>query len=529
MRLLAGIWGGDLCSLPEVDGTMKRVVWAVLAAALCSPALETGASELDVRGLARSARPSVVELVGTVEDSGDTSYGTGFVVAEPGLVVTNAHVVQGVGELLVRSYEGALLASVEVLHTDAELDLAAVRVVGLDAPPMSFDPEARLDVGTPVVAVGHPRGYEYTVSEGIVSARRKLSPEGIELIQMTTPISPGSSGGPLLDGAGRVVGVCSLTLTEGQNINFAIPAGELPSFLDEARRIEKSLAGERVEGLPPQALARLVREHRTNGELGRAGELVRRALRAHPDEVTLLEQAAEVAWTKGDYDRVGELVDRIAALRPDYAPAHQIRAAWLAQRGDCHAAIPEARRALEGDMPPRQRAEAHAVLAECLGRSGEAEEALRHVDRALASDHIDQIPDYHVLKAFLLQLAERELEADREAVVALETSRWDPVVVAALRERGLPRLVEIVSSSGRAGETGYAVSGVVRNRGPVPLTRVVVTVEGLDREGEVVASGSARVEPERLVPGQTGAFRARLEGAPERVASYEARIVDYQE
>jgi tetratricopeptide (TPR) repeat protein len=509
---------------------MKHWVWAPLAmVALWGSAWEPRAEELDVRGLARDARPSVVELVGTVDETGDTSYGTGFVVSEAGLVLTNAHVVQGVGELMVRSFEGALLASVEVLHTDAELDLAAVRVVGLDAPPMALDPEARLEVGTPVVAVGHPRGYEYTVSEGIVSARRKLSTDGIELIQMTAPISPGSSGGPLLDAAGRVVGVCSLTLAEGQNINFAIPAARLPGFLDEARRIEESLAGGRVDALPPQALARLVREHRSSGELGRASELVHRALREHPREVTLLEEAAEVAWSKGDYDRVGEFVDRMEDLRPGYAPALQIRAAWLAQRGECAAAIEQARLALEGEIGPRKRAEAHAVLAECLGRKGKAAEALRHVDQALASEHIDKIPDYHVLKAFLLQLEEREAEADRAAVTALETSRWDPVVVAALRERGLPRLVEIVSSRGRGDEGRYAVSGVVRNRGPVPLARVVVSVEGLDTDGTVVASGSALVEPDRLVPGQTGSFRALLEGAPERVASYEARIVDFQE
>lgn len=503
----------------------------VLAVALAAAAgwPQAIAQEPDVGRLAEQVRPSVVELLGTVEETGDTSYGTGFVVREPELVVTNAHVVQDVGELMVRSYEGALIASVQVLHTDSELDLAALRVVGLDAPPIQLAPERGTPVGTAVVAVGHPRGYEYTVSRGIVSALRRLDQEGPELIQMTAPISPGSSGGPLLAADGSVVGVCSLTLTEGQNINFAIPAEQVPPFVDRALQVEASLGGPDASGLPASALARLVREHREKGELTRASRLVRQALTRHPEDLSLLEQAAEVAWSKGDYARVERLVAQMRELGPEYAPAQQIRAAVLAQRGECEPAIAAAREALDGGLEPRKRAEAHAVLAECLGRTGRPEKALEHVDRALESDHIDRIPDYHVLKAFLLQLRGREGEADREAVTALEISGWDPMVVAALRERGLPRLAEIVSTRGGLGEDGFTVSGVVRNRGPVPLAEVVVSVEGLDPRGEVVASGSAVVNPNRLVPGQTGSFRTRLEGAPQQVDAYHARIVDYRE
>lgn len=486
-------------------------------------------AENDLRTLANVVRPGVVEIVGTVEGTGDTSYGTGFVIREKGLVITNAHVVQGVGDLMVRTYAGALLASVEVLHADSTLDLAALRVVGLDAEPLPMNLAPGLDVGDSVVAVGHPRGYEFTVSEGIVSARRKLHEDGIELIQMTTPISPGSSGGPLLDRSGQVVGVCSLTLTEGQNINFAIPSLEVPAFLDQALEVEAGLRSRDPHGLPVDAIARLVREHREKGEMTRASDLVQRALESHPDALRLLEEAAEVAWSKGDYDRVAALVDRMEHVGPGYAPAQQIHAAWLAQQGDCEGAVAAAREALGGQLDPRQTADAHAVMAECLGRMGHSAQALEHVDLALAGEHIDRIPDYHVLKAFLLQLEERDAAADQEAVIALELSRWDPLVVAALRERGLPRLVEIVSSSGARREGRYGVGGVVRNRGPVPLEHVVVSAEGLDARGGVVASGSGEVIPTRLMPGQTGAFELTLHGAPDDVTSYELRIVDYKE
>ncbi|UCF69159.1 MAG: trypsin-like peptidase domain-containing protein, partial [Acidobacteriota bacterium] len=239
------------------------------------------AQGVDVEPLAGKVRSSVVEILGTVEGTDDTAYGTGFVFREKGLVVTNAHVVHGVREPMVRTVDGALLASVQVLYQHEEIDLAVLRVTGLGADPLPLAAGPPPAVGTPVVAIGHPRGYEFTVSTGIVSAHRSLDAGGPELIQITAPISPGSSGGPLLDGEGRVVGVCSLTLTEGQNINFAVPAAEIGPVIDQALSIEASLGGAGTSSLPPETLARLAREQRESGELVRAAEMVRRALERH--------------------------------------------------------------------------------------------------------------------------------------------------------------------------------------------------------------------------------------------------------
>jgi S1-C subfamily serine protease len=494
-------------------------------AAAPQPAIRT-----PLQQLAETVRPSVVEIIGTVTGSGDTSYGSGFVLREPSLVLTNAHVVRGIENLRVHTWEGAALASVEVLLIESDIDLAVVRVIGLKAPPLAEGARALPQVGTPVVAVGHPRGYEFTVSEGIVSATRQLDEGGITMIQMTTPISPGSSGGPLLDMEGRVVGVCSLTLTEGQNINFAIPVSELPPVLDKALALERALRNPNDSNMPVEAIAALIRKQRERGDFQSASQLAERALKTHPKNIALLLEAAETAFSRGSLPLVHSLIERITSIAPRNAPALQISAAAMAEEGNCDAAVVQAQAALDaGGLDSSQACEAHAILGECLGREGRAKEALVHVERALTSPAVAKLPDYHALRAFLLQSLGRLDEADDAAVTALTQANWDPVVAAALRERGLPRLVDVVTFKSTREGNETTVVGVVRNRGPVALEELSVTAEGTDKSGTIIATGTANAIPKRLVPGATGSFKIVLQGLAEEITDLRVRVVDFKE
>lgn len=503
---------------------------SMASAATTASAPPPTAAPTALASLSERVRPSVVEIIGTVAESGDTSYGSGFVLREATLVLTNAHVVRGVKDLRVHTFDGAVLASVEVLLCETDIDLAVLRVIGLKATPLAEAPRDLPVVGTRVVAVGHPRGYEFTVSDGIVSAHRTLDDGGPKMIQTTAPISPGSSGGPLLDLEGRVVGVCSLTLTEGQNINFAIPIAELPPVIDKALAIERALSRGNAEALPVDALASLVRKQREKGDLERAGDIAARALKKYPDSVPLLLEAAETAFARGSLQEVRRFVDAVDARKPSLPQSRQIRAALLAEQGDCNGAVSQAQAALAAPgLDAAQTAEAHAVLGECLGKQGKPLEALQHVDQALASPHIRKLPDYHALRAFLLQNAGKLDEADSAAVMALQQSQWDPLVEAALRERGLPRLVEIVAQKSVVERGETSVRGVVKNRGPVALEQIEVVAEGKDATGKVVATGSAFVIPKALVPGMTGSFKVTLQGLVEESQQIVVRVVDYKE
>ncbi|MFI5380036.1 MAG: S1C family serine protease, partial [Tepidisphaerales bacterium] len=111
---------------------------------------------------------------------------------------------------------------------------ALLKVDAKDLPMLTLSPEAIPSIGTRVYAIGSPRDLCNTLSEGLVSGLRRETP-GVTHIQTTAPISPGSSGGPLLDESGRVIGVTSAFRADGQNLNFAVGTGRVSELLDIGR------------------------------------------------------------------------------------------------------------------------------------------------------------------------------------------------------------------------------------------------------------------------------------------------------
>jgi putative serine protease PepD len=175
--------------------------------------------------VAERVLPSVVSV--RVRTGGS---GSGFVLDDAGHVLTNAHVVQGAGSVSVLDSTGRSRTA-EVVGVDAGTDLAVLRV-GSGLPPVTLGTSADLAVGDPVLAVGSPLGLSGTVTAGIVSATdrevRFGDGRGGTAIQTDASINPGNSGGPLVDGAGRVVGVNTQIATLGRGsgnigIGFAIP------------------------------------------------------------------------------------------------------------------------------------------------------------------------------------------------------------------------------------------------------------------------------------------------------------------
>ena len=157
----------------------------------------------------------------TVHDVSGRAVGLGSgVVTGIGTVITNCHVATAGGSLTVKVGAEQFSASVEV--ADEEYDLCKLSVTGLTAPAVTIGTAESLKTGQKVYAIGSPQGLELTISDGIVSGMRNL-PQG-RVIQTTAPISPGSSGGPLFDAYGRLVGIMTFQHRSGQNLNFAVPA-----------------------------------------------------------------------------------------------------------------------------------------------------------------------------------------------------------------------------------------------------------------------------------------------------------------
>lgn len=188
------------------------------------------------RELAQNAFPSVVLLVMQDKSGQPTSLGSGFFIA-PGVIATNLHVIRGaVSGQVKRIGKQDMLPISGVIGIDASNDLVLLKVQDTASPPLTLSKSADLAVGDPVYAVGNPEGLEGTFSQGIVSGFRNI--ESNKYIQITAPISPGSSGGPIINAKGEVVGVAVATLEEGQNLNFAIPVSFVVPLLADIKPVQ---------------------------------------------------------------------------------------------------------------------------------------------------------------------------------------------------------------------------------------------------------------------------------------------------
>lgn len=158
--------------------------------------------------------------------------GSGFFVSSRGLVITNAHVVDGAAKIVILTKEGeSFLASIVKLVTAS--DLALLRVAARDTPALALASDELVPVGTDVIAVGSPLGLAGTVTRGILSAIRRKGP--VILLQMDAPINPGNSGGPLLTEDGRVLGVntSKISRDEAEGMGFAIAITEVRKAFGE--------------------------------------------------------------------------------------------------------------------------------------------------------------------------------------------------------------------------------------------------------------------------------------------------------
>lgn len=163
---------------------------------------------------------------GTVPEQGGA--GSGILIAPDGYVLTNDHVVQGADVISVTLQDGTSLETV-LVGTDPATDLAVLRANGSGLPYATLGDSGTLKAGQLVIAIGNPFGFQSTVSTGVVSAlgRALRSRDGrlIEnIIQHTSPLNPGNSGGPLVDSRGRVVGVNTAIIVMAQGIGFSVPA-----------------------------------------------------------------------------------------------------------------------------------------------------------------------------------------------------------------------------------------------------------------------------------------------------------------
>ena len=175
----------------------------------------------------------------------DRGVGSGFIIESNGLVLTNAHVVEGATTIYVTLTDKREFKA-KLLGMDKRTDVAVVKIEARDLPKLPLGDSSKVRVGEWVLAIGSPFGLENTVTAGIVSAKSRDTGDYLPFIQTDVAVNPGNSGGPLLNTAGQVIGINSQIFSRSggyMGISFAIPIDEAMRVADQLRTNGKMTRG----------------------------------------------------------------------------------------------------------------------------------------------------------------------------------------------------------------------------------------------------------------------------------------------
>jgi tetratricopeptide (TPR) repeat protein len=331
--------------------------------------------------LVRRIKPSVVAIV-TYDSRGEKlSRGSGFFNA-PDRVVTNRHVIENAYRVEVHLGNGATYTAKGVVAVDGEGDIAILQVeVPKGSAPALPVGRTTPQEGESIVVIGNPLGLEGSVSNGIVSAVREIPNFG-RIIQITAPISPGSSGSPVVNMQGQVIGVATLQLSDGQSLNFAVPSDRvaqiqsstltsLGDLVTATKRNQRSSA----ERFYSQGLGYLSRDDCTS-----ALPYFKKAVEADPNYAEAWAQNGFCNGVLGHHDEALKASKQALRLKPDSAEAFiNIGSAYsyLGQFKDAADAFKQATR-----IDPNN-GNSYYSLGSMYGKLGRTEEEVQAYKRAI--------------------------------------------------------------------------------------------------------------------------------------------------
>ena len=262
-------------------------------------------------------------------------FGSGFFVKE-NLIVTNYHVIEGAAQGTAKLVGKYTTYNIEgITATDKTSDLALLKVNTYGVKPLPLGDSDRVRIGATVYVAGNPKGLEGTFSDGIISSRRDRY--AIERLQMTAPISPGSSGGPVLSRKGEVIGISFMTIEGGQNLNFAIPSNYLKVLLTQSEIVKPFAQGHQSISAETYLLWGYIKD-----ELGDHSE----AISDHTQAIQLKPNFPDAYYNRGvakgnleQYSAAISDYDKAILLKPDFAEAYNNRGLAKYKLGQYTAAI----------------------------------------------------------------------------------------------------------------------------------------------------------------------------------------------
>lgn len=192
--------------------------------------------------------PAVFSLTTYNKDGEALNLGSGVFLRASGEAVTNWHVLDGAASAEITTYDGKTYRVSGIYDYDAENDLARIQIDGSGFTPMRTNYSGGLRTGATVYTIGSPEGLENSLSAGIISSARRVV-GSVTYIQVTAPISGGSSGGALINDKGELIGITSATISDGQNLNLAIPIEKLTALSASGYRSVSTVVEEEIRNL----------------------------------------------------------------------------------------------------------------------------------------------------------------------------------------------------------------------------------------------------------------------------------------
>ncbi|MBI4834933.1 MAG: tetratricopeptide repeat protein [Planctomycetes bacterium] len=277
---------------------------------------------------------AVVTIITYNKKNKQLAQGSGFIVKNDGIIITNQHVIEEAKTIEVKTTGGKTIEVENVIYEDSENDFAVLKIVAKNLPTVNLGDSDKVTPGENVYVIGSPQGYENSISNGLLSAVRKWKSK--KVLQISAPISHGSSGGPVFNENGEVIGIATLTQENAQNVNFAMPINIIKDYIDEIKPGAPDKNAVTKSKYNKQATywfwqGRALSEERKNEE---AIEAYEKAIEIEPEYAEAYNDIGLIHEGNGNYKKAVLSYKTAIRINPDYADAYNNLGLVYGKMGD---------------------------------------------------------------------------------------------------------------------------------------------------------------------------------------------------
>ena len=330
------------------------------------------AQTLDAEQIYKKVNNAVVQVYAYDSDSKILSQGSGVVLNDKGWIVTNYHVYNGSDKLIVKHNE-KIIAFSEIIGVDADKDILILKIADHTFPSITIGNSDSLHVGQKIYAIGSPEGFENTITEGIISGLRSYEAHTQNYIQISAPISHGSSGGAIVNAKGKLIGISALSSKEGQNLNFAIPVNEVLKVYKKEGVDKTTLSAENYfyQGM---------KEYNA-GNYDKAIESYKNSIASNPKQAETYNSLGLVYKEQGDYNKAITYYKKAIAIDPNLSEAYSNLGVAYENNGDHDVAISCFKQAIASDA---NNATTYYNLGLAYKKKGDYDVAIYNYKQAIA-------------------------------------------------------------------------------------------------------------------------------------------------